>query len=222
MDKSLLSKDIDSYEKVSDSKAGLKDVYIIESAGKKYVFSQDNGTGWNWLSEEYIEPLVIEWLQSIKPEISPNIVEYDMENKLMLTQYVGDKDLSDINHTTENMRQFGNKVGEIHTIGDFDGFGGLKLSDESVLETQHSDWSETLTLLVEHTDSLPNTSDDKSTKQVIKNQISQLCTDSISPCFSHGDLGPANVRVGESNNIDSIIDWQNAWVSDGLTEFLYR
>lgn len=220
MDTSIISKKVDSYKKVSDSKAGLKDVYIIKSSGDKYVLSKDTGTGWNWLSEQYIEPVVIQWVNKKQVNVSPNIVEYDINDKIMLTEYTGDSDLSDIDFGSKQMCQLGELIGRTHNLGDFGSFGGITTNDNKNIITQKLSWKNTLRNILEKVDKFP--SSDISIKNTIKQRIQKVDEDGVSPCFSHGDLRRlSNVRVDNSSNIDSLVDWQNAWVSDGLIEFLY-
>jgi len=133
MDTSIISKKVDSYKQVSESKAGLKDVYIIKSSGNKYVLSVDEGSSWNWLSEEYIEPVVIKWLNKNQADVSPDVVEYDIDEKIMLTKYTGNSDLSDIDFDIKQMRQLGEIIGYINSLGDFDGFGGLICDNKNII-----------------------------------------------------------------------------------------
>lgn len=136
----------------------------------------------------------------------------------MLTEYIGHQDLSDINITGEKMRKVGGMIGRVHTIQDHTGFGGFKYELQN-LTTQHDNWNETLNLLIEKR---TNVFRNEKIKNNIQNAFKELETDSIQPHLSHGDLGPDNFRVDSEGNLLCLIDWQNIWSSDGLSEFLYR
>lgn len=58
MQNSVFGKKVENYTLVEDTKAGLKKVYIVETSDdEKYVYSEGTEKGWNWLSEQYIEPI---------------------------------------------------------------------------------------------------------------------------------------------------------------------
>lgn len=219
MDTSIISKKVDSYKKVPESKAGLKDVYIIKSSGNKYVLSVDAGSSRNWLSEEYIEPVVIKWLNKNQADVCPDLVEYDIDEKIMLTKYTGDSDLSDIDFEIKQMRQLGEIIGYISSLGDFDGFGGLICDDKNII-SQNLTWQDTLLNILNNVDEPLHSN--ISMKNITKERIADLDESNILPCLSHGDIKRfSNVRVDHRENIDSLVDWQNAWISDSLTEFLF-
>lgn len=219
MQNRVFGKKVENYTLIEDAKSGLKQVYIIETQdNEKYVYSEGTEKGWNWLSEQYIEPIGINWVRERDPTLAPKVIGYKIENDTMLTEYVGHQDLSDINITDEKMRSVGGMIGRVHTISNHTGFGGFKHESDNVT-TQHDNWSETLNLLIEKR---TNVFRNKKMKKNIQKAFKELKTNNIQPHLSHGDLGPDNFRVDSEGNLLCLIDWQNIWSSDGLSEFLYR
>lgn len=219
MQNSVFGKKVENYTLVEDTKAGLKQVCIVETSDdEKYVYSEGTEKGWNWLSEQYIEPIGIELVRKKDPSLAPKVIDYKLEDDTMLTEYVGDQDLSDIDTTDERMRTVGGMIGRVHTVQDHTGFGGFKYESDN-LTTQHDNWSETLNLLIEKR---KNVFSNENIKRNIQNAFKELETDSIQPHLSHGDLRPNNFRVDSEGKLLCLIDWQNIWSSDGLSEFLYR
>lgn len=222
MDTSTLPIEISDYFRISDEKAGLKDVYVLEGDQKRYVFSQDTGSGWNWLSKDYVEPIAMKIIQDKGCNLIPDVVHYNMDKKFMITSYVGSKDLSDIQTKKKELFNLGKIIGQICSKNDFDGFGGLIVQKSGTGKPQHDKWNETLSLLLDKIENLPKTEGRQNTRDIIKTSVEELDAENLTSCLSHGDLGMSNIRVDSSGEIIAVLDWQNTWFSDGLTEFLYR
>ena len=213
---------VDKVEEIPEQKAGLKSVYILDTDEGRSVYSEDTGKGWNWFSGDYVEPLIFNHVDRRDPGISPSVISYDIDDKWMITDYIGDRDLEDsINYSDhEDYELLGELLGHIHSLNTYERSGGFKLTKRKTIEPQHTSWNETIVDLLTNSIQGSNIRDSQTSSEILSN-IKHLDTDDVPLVLSHGDFHPRNIRIHGNGEVAGIVDWQNAWVSDGLNEFFY-
>lgn len=203
-----ISSEVKEYKRVSDKKAGLKEVYILTTENGKFVLSEGQDGGENWFSGCFVEPYVNEWLEDNWGEDKvPSVIEKNIKSRRMISEYMGIKDGQ---KNPEVSKSFGTVLGKIHSIDEFEGFGGMVIKNERLL-SERNDWSE---FLISRFKNMSGNYVD--TARIDGDRLS-----GVTNCLSHGDAKFQNVRIDNQSNISCVLDWQNAWVSDGLTEFLH-
>lgn len=203
---------IQSVKQVCPTKAGLKQVFIVTTTAGKAVFAQDTGKAHNWLSHNCIEPSAIRYVRKNGFHKTPRVIDAAKNESWQITTYEGIEDFVELRQRRDAYFELGRIQGQIHSLQTPPGYGGLRTKPR--LEGTQETWTDTVLQILDQAAPFPG-----------KQEFCQQITESevqAQPCVSHGDYSPRNIRVDKDNNIKAVIDWQNCWVSDGLTPFLYR
>ena len=203
----------EDYTLTSNSRG--KYVFTSERDGEAAVVSVVKEEGKNWFSEEFIEPHV---MKRIPKEVnSPKLHDYDVSERIMKMSYLGGTELDFSNGNKTMFYSLGRQLGELHSLSLSlslsNKYGGLYPTDSGALEAR-----ETFHDFVEKYFSKLGSELDSGSSPRLRVKEELKTVEPPEPCLSHGDPHPSNV-INSSGGV-YLIDWENAFQSDGLSEFL--